>query len=281
MKLKWLGLAIVASVGIAFGAFQWVFTIDEQAEITSIDQQTIHTQFKCFHRDSAPVLDQQGTLRVLVWNIYKQNRPELFSRLTQLSIDKNLVLLQEAKLDDQLLNWLKKIDWTSNQVSAFKAFDVSAGVLNLSRVMPLTACANLQVEPWLRLPKSALYAEYQLSNGQTLKTVNLHAINFTFGTEEYQQQLEAFLQQLASHSGPLLVAGDFNSWSEARQEVIDQLVSRLQLQAVPFSLDNRTRFYNRPLDHIYYRGMRLSYSEVPITDASDHNPLVAEFLLAD
>ncbi|CAH0524963.1 endonuclease/exonuclease/phosphatase family protein [Vibrio hippocampi] len=277
MKLKWFGSAAVATLGIALGSFQWVFSVDEQPEITSIEQQMVDTQLKCFHNDSPLVLDEQGVLRVLVWNIYKQNRPQLFEMLSQLSVDKTLVLLQEAKLDDQLLSWIKKSDWSSNQVSAFKAFDISSGVLNLSRVMPVTACANLQIEPWLRLPKSGLYAEYRLSNGQTLKTVNLHAINFTLGTEEYQQQLSSLIHDLQQHQGPLLIAGDFNSWSEARQDVIDEVVSLLQLQEVSFAQDNRTRFYNRPLDHVYYRGMTLSHSVAPETQASDHNPLVAEF----
>ena len=129
---------------------------------------------------------------------------------------------------------------------------MSAGVLNLSTHMPAIACANLQVEPWLRLPKSGLYAEYVLSNGTKLITVNLHSVNFTVGTEEYQAQLESFKQVLISHKGALLIAGDFNSWSEERLEVLRGVLKKYHIKEVTFKDDNRKRFITGlPLDHIF------------------------------
>ncbi|NMU84205.1 hypothetical protein HKB16_15060, partial [Vibrio parahaemolyticus] len=77
-------------------------------------------------------------------------------------------------------------------------------------------------EPWLRLPKSALYSQYHLSNGEKLAVVNVHAINFTVGTKEYVSQLTALEMLLKHHVGPILFAGDFNSWSESRVNAMRQ-----------------------------------------------------------
>ena len=63
------------------------------------------------------------------------------------------------------------------------------------------------------LPKSALYARYRLSNGSDLVTVNLHAINFTLGTKDFQNQIEQLENAVKKHKGPLIIAGDFNTWS--------------------------------------------------------------------
>ncbi|MCF4175410.1 endonuclease/exonuclease/phosphatase family protein [Vibrio sp. McD22-P3] len=278
MKLKWVLLTGVAIVGMTVGGFQSVFTVRETPEITSIKDSQVQTELKCYRNDHPVALDESGHLNVLVWNIYKQNRENLLPELTRLSEDRQLVLLQEASLDDTFLDWLQRSDWGSNQVSAFKAFDVSSGVLNLSRTMPSIACANLQTEPWLRLPKSGLYAEYALTNGQTLISVNLHSVNFTIGTEEYKQQLESFKQVLEKHQGPLLIAGDFNSWSESRLSALKQALHKYHIKEVEFQRDNRKRFITGlPLDHIFYRGMELAGQRVPESDASDHNPLLAEF----
>lgn len=280
MKFKWILFSTVAALGLAVGGFQSIFTVSETPEITTVLGDRVDTELKCYRNSTPRALDDDGRLNVLVWNVYKQNRESLLSELTERSQDRQLVLLQEASLDDQFLDWLQRSDWGSNQVSAFKAFDVSSGVLNLSRSMPKVACANLQVEPWLQLPKSGLYAEYALSNGQTLIALNLHSVNFTIGTQEYKQQLDSFKQVLESHTGPLLIAGDFNSWSESRMAVLKQALKGYQIQEVKFTPDHRKRFVTGlPLDHIFYRGMTLEAMSTPESEASDHNPMLAEFVL--
>ncbi|MGF1778169.1 endonuclease/exonuclease/phosphatase family protein [Vibrio nomapromontoriensis] len=280
MKVKWLIWGVFVVTLMMFGSFQLIFTTRATPEVTSIHSGNVATELKCHQSDSAQAIDDAGRLNILVWNIYKQNRENLLSELERLSKGKQLALLQEANLDAPFLQWLKNSSWSSQQASAFKAFDVSAGVLNLSTHMPSIACANLQVEPWLRLPKSGLYAEYALSNGTKLITVNLHSVNFTVGTEEYQAQLESFKQVLISHKGALLIAGDFNSWSEERLEVLRSVLKKYHIKEVTFKDDNRKRFITGlPLDHIFYRGMTLLSSSSPPSTASDHNPMMAEFRL--
>lgn len=230
----------------------------------------------------AQPIDDDGHLGVLVWNIYKQNEDNWQKALTQYAQKSQLMMLQEASLSDEFKAWIEKQSWGASYVSAFKVFDVGAGVLNLANQMPKTACAYTAVEPWILLPKSGLYASYALSNGQTLAAINVHAINFTIGTEEYTEQIQALEEALAKHKGPVIMGGDFNTWSEDRMMELTSLVDELGLQEVNFTPDNRRLFVNGlPLDHLFYRGLKLIKAHSPVTDASDHNPLLAEFDLID
>jgi len=273
-------IALVLSLTVIIG-YQSVFSYSQQAQLTSISANQVHGSLHCYRNQKASVVDNSARLDLLVWNIYKQNKPNWKEQLAKLSQGKQLVLLQEASMTSELTEWISEQGWFGSQVDAFKAFDTSAGVLNLSLTTPSKACAYTELEPWLRLPKSALYALYPLSSGERLAVVNIHAINFTYGTAEYHRQLSALTKELAKHQGPIIVAGDFNSWSEERFSVMSKALASLGLQEVAYQPDHRTQFVTGlPLDHVFYRGLVLEKAEASISDASDHNPILVSFRLA-
>jgi len=278
-KIRLLALPLLIA-GVVFAGYQTVFSLPQQAQISSYNSGEEQLSLQCYNNEQAAVLDEDNRINLLVWNIYKQNRDTWRSRLDQYSQGKQLVLLQEASMTPQLKEWISKGQWFGSQVDAFKAFDTTAGVLNLSPDSPSKACAYTELEPWLRLPKSALYALYPLSNGQQLAVVNIHAVNFTYGTEEYHRQLKVLVDELSQHQGPVIVAGDFNSWSEQRLKVMSESLSAVGLKEVNYTSDNRTQFITGlPLDHVFYRGLKLEKAEAPISDASDHNPILVTFHL--
>ena len=278
-KIRLLALPLLIA-GVVFAGYQTVFSLPQQAQISSYNSGEEQLSLQCYNNEQAAVLDEDNRINLLVWNIYKQNRDTWRSRLDQYAQGKQLVLLQEASMTPQLKEWISKGQWFGSQVDAFKAFDTTAGVLNLSPDSPSKACAYTELEPWLRLPKSALYALYPLSNGQQLAVVNIHAVNFTYGTEEYHRQLKVLVDELSQHQGPVIVAGDFNSWSEQRLKVMSESLSAVGLKEVNYTSDNRTQFITGlPLDHVFYRGLKLEKAEAPISDASDHNPILVTFHL--
>lgn len=278
-KIRLLALPLLIA-GVVFAGYQTVFSLPQQAQISSYNSGEEQLSLQCYNNEQAAVLDEDNRINLLVWNIYKQNRDTWRSRLDQYAQGKQLVLLQEASMTPQLKEWISKGQWFGSQVDAFKAFDTTAGVLNLSPDSPSKACAYTELEPWLRLPKSALYALYPLSNGQQLAVVNIHAVNFTYGTEEYHRQLKVLVDELSQHQGPVIVAGDFNSWSEQRLKVMSEALSAVGLKEVNYTSDNRTQFITGlPLDHVFYRGLTLEKAEAPISDASDHNPILVTFHL--
>ena len=281
MKKRYLLLfGLLSCLAIVFSGYKLVFNIPEHPQLITVGENSVGQPLVCFQDDKALPLDQQGQLGLLVWNIYKQNREGWSEELSRLSSDAQLLLLQEASLNTGLKQWLSEQGWEGNQVNAFKVMGESAGVINLARTTPNLACGYTEMEPWLRLPKSGIYARYPLSNGQVLAVVNLHSVNFTYGTDEYQLQLEALANELSQHTGPIIVAGDFNSWSEERMSVMKQVLTSLGLSEVSFSPDNRVRFISGlPLDHVFYRGLKLENAKAPESGASDHNPLLLSFSL--
>ncbi|CAH1545226.1 MULTISPECIES: endonuclease/exonuclease/phosphatase family protein [Vibrio] len=277
-----LAFALVFLIITAVVSFQVIFTVPEQPQIITQTGTNIKQDIRCMEFDKPQVLDKDGELNVLVWNIYKQNRDNWKQALDTFSVNKQLLLLQEASLTDDFKSWLVEGHWVSNQVSAFKALGSGAGVISIAQKEPILACAYTSKEPWLRLPKSALYSKYRLSNGETLAVVNIHAINFTVGTEEYTSQLSVLERVLKEHKGPILFAGDFNSWSEERVMAMKKALQKANLQEAKFSQDNRTQFITGlPLDHVFYRGLTLKNAKAPQSDASDHNPLLVSFTLSD
>ncbi|MGP8307362.1 endonuclease/exonuclease/phosphatase family protein [Vibrio sp. YIC-376] len=275
-------LAIVFFFMAVVLGFQIIFTVPDQPQIITQTGEEITEDIQCIEFSDSQVVDKNGELNVLVWNIYKQGKDNWQSALDALSADKQLLLLQEASMTESFKQWLVDGHWMSNQVSAFKALGSGAGVINVAQKLPEKACAYTSTEPWLRLPKSALYSQYRLSNGETLAVVNIHAINFTVGTDEYSSQISALEILVKQHTGPILFAGDFNSWNEYRLDAMKQALQQADLQEVTFEPDHRTQFITgQRLDHVFYRGLVLKNAKAPQSDASDHNPLMVSFTLDD
>ncbi|MDF2155521.1 endonuclease/exonuclease/phosphatase family protein [Vibrio sp. CAU 1672] len=278
--VKRLTLMVVATIAGVLIGFQLIFSIPEQPQIVSQSGALVRQEVNCLEFDAPQALDHHGELNLLIWNIYKQGRTGWKTALDTLADQSQLLLLQEASLTDELKKWLINGLWVSNRVTAFKAFDHAAGVISIARPEPVRACAYTATEPWLRLPKSALYSEYLLSDGTTLAVFNIHAINFTWGTKEYRAQLATLQQALQSHEGPVVFAGDFNSWSEERLVTMTSVLKLAGLEEVRFNPDYRTQFVTGlALDHVYYRGLKVEYAKAPQSDASDHNPLLVRFRL--
>ena len=142
-------------------------------------------------------------------------------------------------------------------------------------------CARRTAEPWLRIPKVALYTAHPLAGRrQRLLLANLLGINFSVGTAEFKAQLRQAEAVVASHHGPLIVAGDFNTWSAERARLLTSLTTRLGLQPVEFNDGHRIRVWNHPLDHVFYRGLRVLSATSTEQPESDHNPLLVRFALS-
>jgi len=280
-KRNYFLIALFALLSSIIWGYQYVFNVPLQPQLLTVGDNANGKPLVCYQDPSAKPLDDNGEINLLVWNIYKQNRTNWSQALTQFSQGKQLLLMQEASLTEELKLWIANNGWGGNQVSAFKVMGESAGVINLAKTMPSIACGYTEMEPWLRLPKSGIYARYPLSNGEYLSVVNVHAVNFTYGTQEYQLQLNALAEELEKHQGPVIVAGDFNSWSEQRLGVMKNVLFSLGLQEAEFSPDHRIRFMTGlPLDHVFYKGLVVKNAKAPESDASDHNPLLLSFSLS-
>lgn len=210
---------------------------------------------------------------VLSWNIQKASNPGWQADLRRLAGGVQLAFIQEASLQAGIPDVLPS-DLVDVFAMGYSTDSLETGVMTLGVASPSLHCAFTATEPWLGTPKAASVAEYALrGREERLLVINLHALNFTFGVEPLRQQLDGLMDVLALHPGPAIVAGDLNTWSEPRQQLVDEYMSGHELQPVSFEPDLRSRPFGRALDHIYIRGMRAERAEVIPVDSSDHNPL--------
>jgi len=225
----------------------------------------------------AGALDPQS-IGLASWNLHKEADPGWDRDLSRLAEQSDLLLIQEAEVSPELRAVMERGRFSWLLSSAFEYLGLEYGVLTATRVAPTSACTLRANEPLLNIPKAALITHYQLSGREaTLAVANLHAINFALGTDAYRAQLDAIADELADHRGPIVVAGDFNTWNDQRDEVVRALASRLSLTPVVFDVDERKRFMGRVFDWVYARDVEiLGAAAWPVT-SSDHNPLVINF----
>lgn len=223
-------------------------------------------------------LPNSNILRVMVWNIFKQQRADWLSVLQSFGKDAQLVLLQEAQTTPELIRFATSNYLAADQVPAFDLPQHPSGVMTLAAAHPVYCCPLREREPLLRLSKSALVTVYPLLDGRLLMVVNIHAVNFSLGVDVYSKQLDPISEQIANHKGPVVMAGDFNAWSRQRIHALYSFSRNVSLQEVRFPSDLRRKAFGRPLDFIFYRGLSVTDAKVLETRASDHNPLLVEFL---
>jgi len=234
------------------------------------------------HQSPAPQhLDANG-FRLLNWNAFKGDRENWLKAFVAYSGEQDLVTLQEAYLTDEFRALLRASHLQWDLATTFLRQQHETGVMTLSRVKPDHVCVQRTMEPWLSLPKSALISRFPLKGSrEALLVANIHAVNFTLGTAAFRTQLRQLKHALEQHDGPIIVAGDFNTWSDERKRVLEQtLIGPLALDKVPFDPAHLKTVFEHNLDYVFYRGLQVVAREVHDTTASDHNPMWVTFRLS-
>lgn len=210
---------------------------------------------------------------VLVWNVHKLPFSHLQSCVPLKEVD--ILLLQEAHIpisQHDLPHW----PWVMSPNLRKKRGHM--GVLSASRhaFQPLKQYLTQYKERW-RTRKSALLTAHPLENGETLWVLNVHML-LSVSCTRLQQELHRLDQLLLPHTGPLIVAGDFNTWSRPRLKLWRNWARTHQLHwPTPQNAEAIKAHRQRPLDHLLHRGLRLGSLKALQTPCSDHNPLLATF----
>ncbi|MEZ9537901.1 endonuclease/exonuclease/phosphatase family protein [Shewanella sp. 10N.286.51.B8] len=268
-------------IGLLLSGGLYLFVVTKfngEAEVMMSELQPMFVS-QCLSQTVSKPLDQQGRLRIAVWNIYKQQKRNWQTELQQITQGSDLLLLQEAKLNRRFSKYLADTQHHVVMAKGFNLLNVPMGVMNISSQPASEACAYQTAEPLIRFAKSTLVAAYPLSNGQQLLVVNLHGVNFDWRLNSYESQLKKVLKKVAIHQGPVILAGDLNTWREGRMSIVRQLTHGLSLTEAKYKADFRKRVFGLPLDHIFYRGLTLINADSNETSASDHNPIQTEFIL--
>jgi endonuclease/exonuclease/phosphatase (EEP) superfamily protein YafD len=214
-------------------------------------------------------------LKVLVWNVYKGKHPRWAKDFCDVVKGHDLVLLQEAVTDDKMpqiwKNHFPTYAW--NMAASFNINPEHAtGVAIGSRVQPtsLQFVRSTGRELFLLTPKIALISTFEIhGHKQSLLVVNTHSLNFTT-TAHFVKSIEEKVEEIRHHVGPVIFAGDFNTWNPRRWMALVQMLAALHLHPIEF--ENDSRFFK--LDHIFVRGCKVHKTEIlDGFKGSDHVPL--------
>jgi endonuclease/exonuclease/phosphatase (EEP) superfamily protein YafD len=218
-------------------------------------------------------------LRVTIWNIFKGHGGEHFyNDFRLLSFQSDLVLLQEALMSRRSLMELSPEGFLSVHGASYERLDqLRDGVMTLARMMTDEAPRRILCkypEPVLKTPKAALVTSYALGNcEERLMVINIHA-TLIRTIKRAVEELDYLIHQLPQHKGPILFAGDFNTFTPKYFKAVAGKLEELGLQYVPIPGDPR-----RPVDHLDQLFVRdLSVKEVWVETrikSSDHFPIRA------
>jgi len=230
------------------------------------------------YKDSENTGLNPSSISLLNWNTFKGSKKNWGTDLQRLIQGKDIVTLQEALLDEELHKALdiQNLYWALTTAFIYKKSKV--GVLTAARVNPNKLCSLSTNEPIIRLPKTLLMSKYPLlGRSDELLVVNIHSVNFTFDIDKYKKQIQTLQKVIQKHQGPMIIAGDFNSWSKQRMQVLKQFRQSLSLTKLPEQNHTRTRVFGNVIDHIFYRGLLPINIETFEVNSSDHNPITVTF----
>jgi endonuclease/exonuclease/phosphatase (EEP) superfamily protein YafD len=86
-------------------------------------------------------------------------------------------------------------------------------------------------------------------------------------------------EALARHDGPIVFAGDLNTWTAGRDEAVRETAAALGLTEIRFDEDKRRLFLGKQLDHVFVRGLVTTAAGAIEVVSSDHNPVRATLRL--
>lgn len=218
------------------------------------------------------------------WNVFKSKKKDWAQDFVRLHSIYDILLLQEAKLNlaaPPFESYDPDYSWVFGESFVLDRCGSSCGVLTGSRIHADQAFNRHGPirEPLLNTPKSSAFAFYPiLDRKERFLIINAHLINFRT-LRAFEQQLQQIIHVIAEHDGPVLFAGDLNTWSASRRSLLLNEMEQSGLSNVSFANEKRKFLL---LDYIFVRGLSVKEAHL-LYDirSSDHLPLAMWFSLKD
>ena len=233
------------------------------------------------HRAGDAVSPLPDTFSLLCWNIHKEmGRIAFDTTLNGLlhTYDPKLVLLQEAVLDRHTSERLPGYDFSAAVNLSLRQKEY--GVLTAAKctIGETVGLKTSRRELLIATRKALMITTHPFSDGPALTAVNLHAINFV-SAAVFFEEIERLAETLRERTGPMIVTGDFNTWSKKRLAHVEHFIRTIGLESAVFTNGHHIKHrFAKPLDHLFFRGLEcLGAEAVDTGKVSDHNPIVAAF----
>lgn len=212
-------------------------------------------------------------VNLLNWNIQKGEQGKDFTaEIAEYVKGRNLITFQEGYDVPIVRDALAAVPGVSfNMAAAFLYKGFMTGVItgSVSEPTRMGFRRSPDREPLLNSPKITGLSYFRVNETHELLVANLHGINFV-GPDKFKRQIDDVAEALASHQGPLILAGDFNTWNPARDAIVDEMARRLGLEEVTFPASKNKK---AELDHVFVKGCRILKAWMPdAAKGSDHIP---------
>lgn len=223
-----------------------------------------------------------NNLKILVWNLYKEGKPGAFTDIDLLTQNIDLAFFQEGYLNKTFLNLIcsrENLNWKMAKSFADKKGFYS-GVVTASHQNPLQSYALISpnTEPFSDIHKMMLVSLYDIPQRlDKLLVVNLHGINFVT-QPAWENQINVVADVIRAHRGPIIFAGDFNSYTDGRTQYLLNIMRKLGLTHAKITGNEYQGIFI--LDHLFYRGFEVTKAKaLRAVTTSDHTPLYFELRL--
>lgn len=222
-------------------------------------------------------------IKLLVWNIQKARRRNWFTDFQDLCHGQNLVILQEAVANSAHDGYFENnniFEWMMARSFRNRHTGIETGVKTgaTARSINPASIFSPHREPLLQTSKLVLSTRYRLANSEKLLLVlNVHAVNFV-SIKKYLSQLDQLSEEIAAHDGPIILAGDFNTWRPKRYQQFEEITEKAGLSEAVMDRNRRLQHLNQHLDHVYYRDLNLiEIRSLDQIKSSDHHPISVVF----
>lgn len=213
-------------------------------------------------------------LSLVTWNAYKLSDKKFLPDLVELSQDSDLILIQEAMHSENLQNSFSNL--LNMSFSFHKSFCNSkkhaTGVMTASRyeLKNNITFVSPDTEPFTFTPKVSGYSTVEIPEIGTVHLINTHGLNFNLGNK-FARQINHLAEFMSTLQGPIIWAGDFNTWSDDRKDHLYKTTRMLGMTHLKPSNDSRLLL---KLDHIFVRGLEsISSTLLDNYKSSDHAPI--------
>ncbi|MEQ1722596.1 MAG: endonuclease/exonuclease/phosphatase family protein [Pseudobdellovibrio sp.] len=214
---------------------------------------------------------------LITWNAHKLADDQFMPDLVNLAQNADIIFIQEAMHEANLQN-----DFTSKfsmHFSFHKSFcngdKEATGVMTATRyeMDKSTTIVSPDTEPFTFTPKVSGYSVIEIPEVGKVHLINTHGLNFNTGSK-FERQMNHLAEFIKTLDGPVIWAGDFNTWTGGRKDHLLAKTKSLGLSHLKPSQDKR----NLKLDHVFARGLEVI--DVNILNeykSSDHLPIKVTF----
>lgn len=218
-------------------------------------------------------------IEILVWNIFKGRKDGLNNDLAEMTKGKDIALLQEVVSSPSMLESLKEnFNHLSLVTSFFKndSNNTRNGVAVASKIKPITTfwARSPHREPIINTPKMVSFSVFDLEGfEENLLVINIHAINFV-NKRKFELMIKQVFYTIKNHVGPVIFAGDFNTWSRRKKVALLRYVKDHGLVEVSFRNDERMKMFGQTLDYVFVKDLKVKdafvHGEI---ESSDHKAM--------